>query len=221
MTEIIKWTYQWGKNFGFLIPDDREEYGWDFFVAARNSREAKEWDKVIGHVLAKQKWKKPEVKIVEIINENSKPKWPKIITWVYSEHKWDFWFVDVEWREKWYFVFKKDNNNACDWDLVEARIKIYKWKEEAVITKIIDNKQPLILWKFKDQWTFWFVRPLKKIDWEDIFVAWSKKLDANDWDTVSVKIIKTWWRRREWVIKEITQVNPNPKKNTIEEDDDF
>ena len=67
---------------------------------------------------------------------------------------------------------------------------------------------------------FWFVRPLKKVDWEDIFVAWSKKMNANDWDTVSVQIIKNSWRRREWVIKEITYKNPNAKKKVTEDDED-
>lgn len=220
MTEVVKWVYQAGKNFGFLVPDDREEYGWDFFCATRNSRWAKSGDKVTWHVLINTKWKKPEVKIVSIKWVDDIPTWPKFVTWVYAEHGGNFWFVDIEWREKWYFVFKKDNWNAKDWDKVQARIKTYKWKKEAVITKILENVDPLILWKFKDQWNFWFVRPLKKIDWEDIFVAWAKKLNANDWDTVSVQIIKQWWRRREWVVKEITYKNPNVKKKVIEDDED-
>lgn len=204
MTEVVKWTYQWGKNFWFLIPNNREEYGWDFFVSIKNSKDAKDWDKVEWHILSKSKWKKPEAKIVKIINLDDKPKWPKIITWIYSEHKWDFWFVDTqEWSKKWYFVFNKDNIWAKDGDMVEARVKIYKWKEEAVIIKILENTSPLIQWTFSDQWNFWFVLPDKWESTTDIFVAWQKKLWAKDWDKVMVQIIKNTWRRPEWIVRKV------------------
>lgn len=209
MLEKVVWKFQWGKNFGFLIPDDRESYGWDFYVNSRNFNEAVDWDIVVWSILTKTKWKKPEVKIIEVKWKTEK-KWPERIIWIYSEHKWDFWFVDVEseqvnekWWTKWYFVFKKDNGWAKDWDKVEARVKVYKWKKEAVIEKILENDSPLIIWEFKDQWGFWFVIPEKWTFDTDIFIAWAKKMGTQDGDKVWVQIIKTKWRRPEWVIRKV------------------
>jgi len=207
MPEKIIWKFQKHAHFGFIIPKNREIYWWDFFVTEKNSKDAKDWDTVTWHILAKSKWKKPEAKIIHV--------WEPIriqaknIIWIYSEHKWDFWFVDIEvenekWNtKKWYFVFKKDNLKAQDWDKVEARVKIFKWKEEAVILRILKNESPLIIWEFKDEWKFWFVTPEKWTFTSDIFVAWAKKLGAETGNIVSVQIIKNTWRRPEWIVRKI------------------
>ena len=201
MPEKIIGRFKKYANFWFIIPDNRDSYWWDFFVNKNNWKEAEDWDLVVWHILAKTKWKKPEAKIVHIWKE--KPAKPKVITWIYSEHKWDFWFVDVEEDKKWYFVFKKDIAWAKDWDKVEADLKIFKWKKQAVIRKILKDDTPLIIGKYKDEWKFWFVIPDNWSYKSDIFVAWAKKLEAKTWDKVWVQIIKHWWRRPEWVIREI------------------
>lgn len=201
MVEEVIWRFKKYAHFGFIIPDNREMHGWDYFVTWKNSKDAKDWDLVTWHILSKQKGKKPEAKIVHVW----KPKVKKAenIVWIYSEHKWSFWFVDLEWEGKWVFVFKKDNLNAKDWDKVEAKIKIFKWKKEAVIIKIFKNDSPIIEWEYKDMWGFWFVLPVKWKYNKDIFVAWAKKANAKDWDIVWVQIIKENWRRPEWIIRKI------------------
>jgi len=209
MVEKIVGKFQKHAHFGFIIPENRSIYWWDFFVSEKNWKNAEDWDLVTWHVLAKSKWKKPEAKIVLIWKETRSK--PKIIIWIYSEHKWDFWFVDTEIisedekenTKKWYFVFKKDNAWAKDWDKVEAVVKIFKGKEQAVISNILKNKAPLIIWEFKDEWKFWFVIPEKWTFTSDIFVAWQKKMDAKDWDIVSVQIIKNTGRRPEWIVRKI------------------
>lgn len=202
MAEKVVWKFQKHAHFGFIIPDNREYFWWDFFVSEKNWKDAESWDIVTWHILSKSKWKKPEAKIVQvgapIVNK------PKIITWIYSEHKWDFWFVDIEWEnKKWYFVFKKDNAWAKDGDKVEAKVKVFKWKEEAIILKILKNDSPLITWEFKDEWKFWFVIPENWSFPTDIFVAWAKKMWAESWDKVQVQIIKTTWRRPEWIVRKL------------------
>ena len=202
MIEKVVWKFQKHAHFGFIIPDNREEYGWDFFVSEKNCRDAKDWEKVVWHILSKSKWKKPEAKVVEVWKP--KPKKPKNITWIYSEHKGLFWFVDVE-DDKWYFVFKRDNSWAKDGDKVEARVKIFKEREEATITKILKDDTPLIVWVYSDAWGFWFVKPEKWTYTSDIFIAWAKKLEAKDGDTVWVQVIKTSGRRPEGVVREIIE----------------
>ena len=212
MKKVI-WIFKEYAHFGFIIPKEREIYGGDFFVAKKNFRDAKEWDKVVGHIIAKTKWKKPEAKIVQVgswiekkaVNRDGNKEENSNVIWIYSEHRWDFGFVDVPWEEKWVFVFKKDTNSAKDWDKVEAKVKMFNWRREAVITKILENESPLIKWVFKDKWKFGFVSVKIWKKMSDIFVAWAKKLDAKDWDKVEVQIIKESERRPEGVIRNILQ----------------
>jgi len=60
--EKIVWKFQWGETFGFLIPDDRDYYGWDFYVKKSNFWLAETGDKV-EWVEIKSTWKKPEARI--------------------------------------------------------------------------------------------------------------------------------------------------------------
>jgi len=199
----ITWIFKKYAHFGFIIPEEREVHGGDFFVAKKNFRDAEDWDKVVGHVLAKSKWKKPEAKIVQVWSWVEKKAVAKNIIWIYSEHKWDFGFVDIPWEEKWIFVFKKDNFWAKDWDKVEAKVKMFNLKKEAIIVKILENDSPMITWTFRDKWNFGFVFSKQWVSTPNIFVAWAKKMGAKDWDIVEVQVIKEWERRPEWVIRKI------------------
>ena len=57
--EIILGRLQAWENFGFFIPDNREEWGGDFFVNKKNFGGAKNWD-LVKAIEIPTKWKKPE-----------------------------------------------------------------------------------------------------------------------------------------------------------------
>ncbi len=127
------------------------------------------------------------------------------IIWIYSQWKGDFWFIDIDWLEKGYFVFSQNKNWALDWDKVEAYIKKFNWKDEAVIINIIERKIELIVWEYRlwKSWTFWFVIPNNYQIKNDIFVAWKKSMNAKDRDIVWVHVTDWIWKNPEWEIKEI------------------
>ncbi len=220
--ELMVWKFQWGENFGFFIPTDRDYYGWDFYVSKENFWLAQDWDKVDARELKISKWKKPEVKIIKAYWREVQKK-PKFIEWIYSWWDWNFGFIDVEWNDKWFFVYGKKKNWAKDWDKVKAEIVDFNGRKEAVVVKIFKWKEELIIWKYNDKENFWFVIPEKKWlikeelieqnntliqkenKWTiwDIFIAWSRKNWAKNWDIVEVQIIKRWGKNAEWVITKI------------------
>lgn len=209
----IIWKFDKKENFGFLIPEDRKEYNCDFFVALRNSNNAKNWDFVEAVEIKNSKWKSREAKIVKILKNNDliKNNQKNVLSnesnviWIFSQWKWDFWFIDIEWKEKWYFVFSNNKNNALDWDKVEAKIKTFNWKEEAEVVRVIERKQELIVWEYVPwKWNnFWFVIPNNPQIKNDIFVPWKKSMEAKSWDIVWVHVINWVWKNPEWEVKEI------------------
>lgn len=182
----------------------------DYYVRNKNSLEAKDWDLVEFIIFKAKSWKNKEAKIKKILtNEEFITKetaknneW--IVTWIYSDtNKW-FWFVDVEGREKGYFVYERNKLTALDWDMVEAKIKKFKWKEEAEITKVIKREKKTLVGKFQKWKTdYSFVLPKNKDFKNDIFVLDKNSLDAKDWDLVAVEIYKWDKKNPEWKIKEI------------------
>lgn len=205
--EKIIWKFQsktW--KFGFVIPDDRSYYWWDFFVNIINFNHANDWDKVEALEIENSKWKKPEAKIVKVINWTDNQKKGskeviKIIEGIYTWWNWNFWFIDVEWQKKWYFVYWDKKNWAIDWDKVKAEVIMFKGKEEAIVKELLWQEVEIIEWIFKDNDRFWFVIPDDKSG--DIFIAGSRKWEASNWDKVNVKIIKKWWKNPEWVIVKV------------------
>ncbi len=201
VNELMVWKFQGGDKFGFFIPDDREYYGGDFYISKENIWEAKDWDKVEARELKVSKWKKPEAKIISV-------KWKKInskkeiVEWIYSWWDGNYWFIDVEWLEKWYFVYGDKKAWAKDWDKVRAELVDFKWKKEAIVLEIMESEEEIVVWTYKDNDRFGFVLPDSKKS-GDIFIAWSRKNWALDWDTVEVKIIKRWGKNPEGVIKRI------------------
>jgi len=131
------------------------------------------------------------------MNKNEK------IIWIYSQWKWNFWFVDIEGQAKWYFIYDTNKSWALDWDKVEAYIKIFKWKKEAVITKVLERKTDLIVWELIDNWQFWFVISKNKQLKNDIFVSKKNYNNGKNWDIVWVQITKWTKKNPEWTIKEI------------------
>lgn len=132
----------------------------------------------------------------------------ELITWVYTKSpKWDFWFIDPE-SWKWYYIHLKNVWKAISWDTVEAYLKEFRWKKEAVITKILKKWNPTITWKLDIKKDFAFVVPTNPIYVNDIYIWIDKvkkfekenniKLKYND--IVSVKITKWTTKNPEWFI---------------------
>jgi exoribonuclease R len=206
MKETIIWKFQAWEHFGFLIPKNRDFYGGDFYVRKKNFWEAKDGDKV-EWVEIKSSWKKPEVRVIKVISssstsssavrENGKNTNQEFIEWIYSAWDGNFGFIDVEWQEKWYFVYWDKKWKAKDWDKVKAQIVEFKGKKEAIIVKVFKNEFETTTWIFKDNGGFGFVITEKQ---GDIFIPWMKKNGANDWDKVEVKITKMWKKNKEGIV---------------------
>ena len=205
--EHIRWSFKKYAHFGFFIPDKRDQYGWDFYVTKHNDLWALDGQRVIAKELAKSKWKKPEVKIIELLSKdkvNNPEKEIKTVKWVYIESSKDFWFVEVFGKEKWYFCHSSKNMDAQSWQKVKAKIASYNGKEEAIVIEMLED-EPAIMWEFKDNWDFGFVYTKKWQD--DIFISPVNYNWAKSWDVVEVRITKIWGRKPEGIIitkKEVT-----------------
>jgi len=202
----ILWKFQCKKwDFGFVIPENRSDWGGDFFVHQKNFLGARDNDKVEAEIMDRVSGKKPEARITKVLsgeNKTIEKKVLKVIEGVFSGGNGDFAFVDVPGREEGYFCYGLKKNGAKDGDNVRAEIKKYNGKDEAIVIEILENIDAEILeWIYSDNEKFGFVKPTDKSD--DIFIAGSRKLEAKTWDKVQVRIIKTWGRRREGVIEAI------------------
>lgn len=200
--ELILGKLQAGENFGFFIPDNRDDFGWDFFVNKRNFGWAKDWD-LVKAIEIKATWKKPEVKIVSI-------KWSEktlndiTIQGTFSfSSEWDWGYVDlvrvIDWKkiDKWYFVHSKNTKMAKSWDQVKAKLQKHKWKLEAIVVKVLDDEREIIEGKYKDNWDFGFVL---NDNWDDIFVPEKWKNETESWEIVKVKVIDKSGRRPVGII---------------------
>ena len=191
-------------DFWFFIPDDRTDWGGDFFVHNKHFNGAKDGQRVAAETMDRVSGKKPEARIMEVFGnrkaEIAKKYDPiKVVEWVFSGGNGDFWFVDVQGREEWYFCYGLKKNGAKDGDRVRADIKKYNGKQEAIVIAILEAEEDeMVQGIYSDNDKFGFV----KIAWqkEDIFIAGSRKAEAVDGDSVEVKIIKKWGRRSEGII---------------------
>lgn len=127
-----------------------------------------------------------------------------VIRWIYNvEKNWNFWFIDVEWVDKGYFVYGKNSDTALDGDEVEAIVKIFKWRKEAVIKKVIKRADRVFVWTLQMSKTFWFVVLDNKAINKDVFVPYKDLHWAKNNDRVAVKV--TSWSKKspEWYITSI------------------
>ncbi len=200
--ELMYGKFQGGDKFWFFIPEDREFYEWDFYVAKENFGLAEDWDKVEARALKKFKWKKPEAKIITAFGRDSQKNQVKYVEWIYSWGDGNFGFIDVEWQEKGYFVYWKKKNWAKDWDKVKAELADFKWKKEAIVVKIYETEDELVVWRYQDREKFGFVIPDEGKN-NDIFIAGSRKNWAKNGDIVEVKIIKRWGKNPEGLVMKI------------------
>ena len=194
-------------DFGFVIPDDRADWGGDFFVHKKHFNGALDGDRVAAEVMDRMSGKKPEAKILEVFLSKKAETAKKYVAakqveWIFSGWNGDFGFVDVPGEEEWYFCYGLKKNGAKDGDRVRADIKKYNGKDEAVVVAILEpEEEEILVGKYLDNDTFGFVQPDDKSG--DIFIAGSRKLEAKTWDRVEVKIIKKWGRRPEGVVIQV------------------
>jgi len=200
--ELILGKLQAGENFGFFIPDDRNDFGGDFFVSKKNFGWAKDWD-LVKAVEIKAKWKKPEVKIVSIKGQTKTLNDITIQGTFSFSSEWEWGYIDlvrvIDWKkiDKWYFVHSKNIKNAKSGDQVKAKLQKHKWKLEAVIVKVLEDDREIFEWKYKDNWDFGFVLINQ---WQDIFVPEKWKNNTKTWEMVKAKIIDKSGRRPVWII---------------------
>ena len=208
------WVFEKSKWYWFVVPNDKKNYNWDYYISEKNFFWAKDWDLVEIEILKTNKGKSKEANILN--------KWKKenleTIIWIYSQAKdWQYWFVDVIDLPKGYFVHPKNKLTAMDWDTVEAFVKDFNWRQEAEIIRVLERKKWLIVWVYQQsKGNFWFVIPKNENIKNDIFVASTNAFWAHSGDIVWVEITKFTAKNPEWVIKEIISKKWNLDKREEE-----
>lgn len=131
-------------------------------------------------------------------NKNFSKQQTRNIVWIFSHSKkWDFWFIDVLEEKKWYFVHQKNQNTALDWDEVEASIKVFRWREEAIIKKIIKRSHRTWIGKIELVKEYGFVILENPAIQSDVYVSakdlqlWKNTI--KHWDRVAIEIID--WKK--------------------------
>ena len=211
------WFFEKSKWYWFVVPNDKKNYNWDYYISEKNFFWAKDWDLVEIEILKTNKGKSKEAKIINILNKRKKENLETII-WIYSQAKdWQYWFVDVIDLPKGYFVHPKNKLTAMDWDTVEAFVKDFNWRQEAEIIRVLERKKWLIVWVYQQsKGNFWFVIPKNENIKNDIFVASTNAFWAHSGDIVWVEITKFTAKNPEWVIKEIISKKWNLDKREEE-----
>lgn len=211
------WVFEKSKWYWFVVPNDKKNHNWDYYISEKNFFWAKDWDLVEIEILKTNKGKSKEAKIINILNKGKKENLETII-WIYSQAKdWQYWFVDVIDLPKWYFVHPKNKLTAMDWDTVEAFVKDFNWRQEAEIIRVLERKKWLIVWVYQQsKGNFWFVIPKNENIKNDIFVASTNAFWARSGDIVWVEITKFTAKNPEWVIKEIISKKWNLDKREEE-----
>ena len=211
------WVFEKSKWYWFVVPNDKKNYNWDYYISEKNFFWAKDWDLVEIEILKTNKGKSKEAKIINILDKRKKENLETII-WIYSQAKdWQYWFVDVIDLPKWYFVHPKNKLTAMDWDTVEAFVKDFNWRQEAEIIRVLERKKWLIVWVYQQSKdNFWFVIPKNENIKNDIFVASTNAFWAHSGDIVWVEITKFTAKNPEWVIKEIISKKWNLDKREEE-----
>jgi len=206
----ILWKFQCKKwDFGFVIPDDRADWGGDFFVHKNSFNGAVDGNRVAAEVLERVSGKKPEAKIIEVFSGKNKEEdfgkkkreIKKIVEGVYSWGDGNFGFVDVEGESQGYFVYGLKKNGAQDGDSVRAEVYEFKGKDEAVVIEVLGNNTESLRGVYSDNDRFGFVKPDDNSG--DIFIAGWRKWYAKDGDRVEAQIIKRGWKNPEWKIIQV------------------
>lgn len=202
--------FQKFKDFGFILPEEREENERDYFVSDKNMGTTPNHARVEFLPLPATTGKKQEARIIRILPEIKKESPKKYVQWIFSYGKDGLYgFIDVEGMKKWLFVYGKNTLNACDGDLVKAEVKTFQKKTEAVVVEILTNEDEIVQGIYTDHKTFGFVTVQNGDSKEDIFIPWLRKNGAQTGDKVEVNILKRSGKNPEGAIRYV-----------IEEDDE-
>jgi ribonuclease R len=155
--------------------------------------------------------KKIKHKHTENKKSEHKDKKKKTVTWIYSQHhSGDFWFVDVEWVEKGYFVHFRNRHTALDWDTIEAAISLFRGKEEAKIINVVERSKATFSWIFfanknkNKHWkSFGFVRLNTSNITKDVFIPAKHTKEAKDQDMVTIQVTEWTEKNPAWKVVEV------------------
>lgn len=140
-------------------------------------------------------------------------KWEIIIWNFYQAINWEYWFIEIPWEKDNIFVFWENKWSALDQDQVEAKIQVFKWRFEAIITKVIKRAERIIIGEFQKarKWNFGFVKPLNQAFKKDIFIPLKNNTNIKDKYIIAVKIKKWSWKNPEWKIIKILWDKNHPE----------
>ena len=116
--------------------------------------------------------------------------------WVYKQGRGNFGFVDIvkDGVKKWYYVHESKKADALPGDEVFFTTKIFRGKEEAVITGVSQRSENLIIWKLRLNKNFAFVVPEDTHIRSDIFIPGRFTKWHSDGERVWVQVIN--WKKR-------------------------
>jgi ribonuclease R len=165
----------------------------------------------------KQKQKKTFYKSVPKKNRKEKRNLENEIHGVYKQGQGNFGFVDsvdkVSWEKVGYFVHESKKLDAFEGDEVAIEVKIFKWRPEAVIKKVIKRSEHLIVGTLKIAKTYAFVISKNPLIKTDIFIPGKFLQWYSDGSQVAVQIIKWEWKNPEGRIIESLEVLPEGRKD--------
>jgi len=115
----------------------------------------------------------PNIKVIKVINDiKNKVDWI-IVEWIFKQTNKNYWFVDVVWIRKWYFVKNSNNKWAKTWDKVKAIVRRISGKDEAYIEEILSSTKK----QYKD---------MKNFLWEDYkYKSDVMKIAIEQWARIS------------------------------------
>lgn len=187
---------------GELHGKDKKKYSWMRRISYTSKPKSNYWEKKYSLR------SKSNQRVQNYSAENEDISTLEKIVWVYSQSKNnDFWFVDIEWVEKWYFVYPKNLNGAMDGDEVEAVVKIFNRRKEAVVTKVVKRADRILIGTIQLVKDFAFVILDNPAFKNDVHIS-NKKLAKFCWslktgDKVAIKITAWEWKNPEWSIFEV------------------
>jgi len=137
--------------------------------------------------------------------EKREPVREKQKVWVYQQGRGNFGFVDIveNWEKKGFYVHETKKADAFPGDEVYFYTKVYRNKEEAVITGVKQRSELLVVGKLQLQKSFGFVIPESQYMPADIFVPGKFLNGVIDGQRVGVQIVKWKWKNPEGRIVEI------------------
>lgn len=136
------------------------------------------------------------------------------IVWIFHQAiNGQFWFIESKEYEEHIFVFWENKLSALDKDEVKAKIVSYKWRKEAIVTKIMKRSDSIVIWEFikAKKWEYGFLVPFNPALKQDIFLPWKFTKWAKDKEILAVKIVKRDWKKPEWRVMKVLWDKNNPE----------